>query len=53
MFGKENAFFINGTVKKTTVFLLLLIFIIREILVYTQRGKLNGMYYGLFYMVVG
>ena len=52
MFGKEKAFFINGTVKKRTVFLFLFIFIIGEILVYTQRGKLNGMYFGLFYVVV-
>ena len=47
MFRQGNAFF-NGTIIKRTVFLLLLILIFGEILLYNHREIFNGMY--LYYV---
>ena len=47
MFGKENVSFLEIIFQKRALFLFLLIFIAGEILLHTQRGKLNGTYYEL------
>ena len=57
MFGKENVSFLDIIFQKRALLLLFLIFIAGEILLHTQRGKLNGTYYEsfllLFSLVIG